>query len=76
MVYNLALHKKEVIKSLAESGRLAEAQTIILDELEKQYGGAAEAARLAGLGPFQALQMVLSDLSEEFGALIWKPRTI
>ena len=62
--------QKEVIKSLAESGRLAEAQTIILDELEKQYGGAAEAARLAGLGPFQALQMVLSDLSEEFGALI------
>jgi hypothetical protein len=62
--------QKEVIKSLAETGRLAEAQTIILDELEKQYGGAAEAARLAGLGPFQALQMVLSDLSEEFGALI------
>lgn len=62
--------QKEVIKSLAESGRLAEAQTIILDELEKQYGGAAEAARLAGLGPFQALQMVLSDLSEEFGAII------
>ena len=62
--------QKEVIKSLAESGRLAEAQTIILDELEKQYGGAAEAARLAGLGPFQALQMILSDLSEEFGAII------
>ena len=62
--------QKEVIKSLAETGRLSEAQTIILDELEKQYGGAAEAARLAGLGPFQALQMVLSDLSEEFGALI------
>ena len=60
----------ETIKSLAETNRLAEAQTIILDELEKQYGGAAEAARLAGLGPFQALQMVLSDLSEEFGALI------
>tara|TARA_Y100001973_G_scaffold22407_1_gene33332 strand:- start:2258 stop:4135 length:1878 start_codon:yes stop_codon:yes gene_type:complete len=60
----------ETIKSLAQTNRLAEAQTIILDELEKQYGGAAEAARLAGLGPFQALQMVLSDLSEEFGALI------
>ena len=60
----------KTIKSLAETNRLAEAQTIILDELEKQYGGAAEAARLAGLGPFQALQMVLSDLSEEFGALI------
>ena len=62
--------QKEVINSLVETGRLAEAQTIILDELEKQYGGAAEAARLAGLGPFQALGMVLGDLSEEFGAII------
>lgn len=62
--------QKEVIKSLAETGRLAEAQTIILNELEKQYGGAAEAARFAGLGPFQALGNVLGDLSEEFGAII------
>ena len=29
--------QKEVIKSLAETGQLAEAQTIILDELNKQY---------------------------------------
>ena len=62
--------QEAVIKSLIETNRLADAQTIILDELDKQFGGAAEAARLAGLGPFQALQMVLSDLSEEFGALI------
>lgn len=62
--------QEAVIKSLIETNRLADAQTIILDELDTQFGGAAEAARLAGLGPFQALQMVLSDLSEEFGALI------
>ena len=62
--------QKEVIKSLAESGRLAEAQTIILDELNKQYGGAAEAAAQAGLGPFQQLKNQLGDLSEEFGKLI------
>jgi len=42
--------QKEVIKSLAETGRLAEAQTIILDELNKQYGGSAEAAALADGG--------------------------
>ena len=62
--------QKQVIKSLAETGRLAEAQTIILNELEKQYGGAAEAAAKAGLGPFQQLKNELGDVSEEFGKLI------
>ena len=62
--------QKAVIKSLVETNKLAEAQTIILDELEKQYGGAAEAAAKAGLGPFQQLQNALSDVSEEFGKLI------
>jgi BMFP domain-containing protein YqiC len=62
--------QKAIIKSLAQTNKLAEAQTIILDELEKQYGGAAEAASKAGLGPFQQLQNSLSDVSEEFGKLI------
>jgi len=62
--------QKAIIKSLAETNKLADAQTIILDELEKQYGGAAEAAAKAGLGPFQQLQNSLSDVSEEFGKLI------
>ena len=62
--------QKEVIKSLAETGRMAEAQTIILDELEKQYGGSAEAAAKAGMGPFKQLQNTIGDLSEEFGKLI------
>ncbi len=62
--------QKAIIKSLAQTNKLAEAQTIILDELEKQYGGAAEAAAEAGLGPFQQLQNSLTDVSEEFGKLI------
>ena len=37
-----------VIKQLAETGRLAEAQVIILGELERQYGGQAEAAAKVG----------------------------
>ena len=65
-----SVEQKETIKSLAETNRLAEAQNIILQELETQFGGAAEAAALAGLGPFQQLQMALSDVSEEFGRLI------
>lgn len=62
--------QKAIIKSLAQTNRLAEAQTIILDELDKQYGGAAEAAAEAGLGGFQQLQNALSDVSEEFGKII------
>jgi hypothetical protein len=62
--------QKETIKSLVETNRLADAQTIILAELEKQYGGSAEAARKVGLGPLQALGMALSDVSEDFGELI------
>ena len=42
--------QKAVIKSMAETGRLAEAQTLILDELNRQYGGSAEAAAKADGG--------------------------
>tara|TARA_R110002020_G_scaffold36176_2_gene108797 strand:- start:1347 stop:3572 length:2226 start_codon:yes stop_codon:yes gene_type:complete len=59
--------QKETIKSLVETNQLAEAQNIILAELEKQYGGSAEAAALAGSGPIKQLQNELSDLSEQIG---------
>ena len=62
--------QKATIKSLAETNRLADAQTIILDELNKQYGGSAEAAAQAGLGGIQQLQNSLGDLAEEFGKII------
>jgi hypothetical protein len=59
--------QKKIIKSLAETNRLAEAQTIILDELEKQYGGSAEAAAKAGAGGLKQLQNRLGDTMEEIG---------
>lgn len=62
--------QKATIKSLAETNRLADAQTLILDELNKQYGGSAEAAAQAGLGGIQQLQNSLGDLAEEFGKII------
>ena len=61
--------QKEVIKALAESGRLAEAQTLILDELNKQYGGSAEAAAKADGGLTQ-LANAFGDLQEQFGAIL------
>jgi Tfp pilus assembly protein PilX len=59
--------QKTLIKSLVETGDIAKAQTIILEELEKQYGGSAEAARQAGLGPVEALKNQFSDLTEQIG---------
>jgi len=61
--------QKEVIKSMAETGRLAEAQTLILDELNKQYGGSAEAAAEAD-GGFTQLANSFGDLQEQFGAIL------
>ena len=70
--------QKQVIKSLTESGRLAEAQTVILDELEKQYGGSVEAAAKAGTGGLKQLANSFGDLQEEFGKIIMEflPRSL
>jgi hypothetical protein len=65
-----SVEQKKVIKELAETNRLAEAQTIILDELEKQYGGAAEAAAQAGAGGLKQLQNQFGDLMEEIGGML------
>lgn len=62
--------QKEVIKNLAETGRIAEAQNLILDELEVQYGGTAAAAARAGTGPLKQFTNNLGDLTEQFGQLI------
>jgi len=62
--------QKEVIKSLVETNRLAEAQNLILDELDTQFGGAAEAAAQAGAGGLQQLQNQFGDLMEEIGGML------
>lgn len=61
--------QKALIKTLAETGELAKAQGIILDELEKQYGGSAEAAAAADGGITQ-LQNAIGDLGEDIGKII------
>lgn len=60
----------EVIKSLTQTNRLAEAQGIILDELQRQYGGSAAAAAKAGAGGIIQLKNSLGDLTEEIGKVI------
>ena len=61
--------QKKVIKSLAETGRLSEAQGVILAELEKQYGGQAEAAAEVD-GGFTQLSNTFGDFQEKVGEVI------
>lgn len=56
--------QQDVIKNLVETGQQAEAQRVILAELETQFGGAAEAARNTFGGALSALKNTLMDLTE------------
>lgn len=62
--------QKKLIKSLVETNRTAEAQSIILKELENQFGGSAEAAAKAGLGPIKQFQNSLGDMMETVGQAV------
>lgn len=62
--------QQKMIRSLVETGDVAGAQTVILEELERQVGGAARAAAEAGLGPYQLLQNRLGEVKESIGELI------
>ena len=56
--------QKEQIKTLEESGRLLEAQTLILSELERQYGGNAKAAATGFAGAVDTLGENFRDFQE------------
>lgn len=62
--------QQKMIQSLVETGRVADAQKLILKELESQVGGSARAAAEAGLGPYQLLQNRLGEIQESVGGLI------
>lgn len=59
--------QQQMITALVETGRLAEAQTVILAELETQFGGSAKAARDTFGGAVTALQNAFGDLLEGDG---------
>lgn len=61
--------QKEQIKVLQESGRLEEAQAIILSEVNRQYGGQAEAAA-QGAGSIDQLKNAWGDLKEDVGGFL------
>jgi hypothetical protein len=59
--------QKNMIASLVESNRLLDAQSIILQELETQFGGSARAARDTLGGALQGLQNDFGNLFEVSG---------
>jgi hypothetical protein len=62
--------QKATIKSMMDTNNIAGAQSLILAELQKEFGGSAEAAANAGLGGFKQLGNIIGDLSEDFGKII------
>ncbi len=59
--------QKEVIKNLATTNKLSEAQSIILTELEKQYGGQAMKVAQLETGKLKQISNELGDQLEKIG---------
>ena len=56
--------QKASIKAMQESGDMAGAQTIILKELEKEFGGSAEAAGKTFSGQLEILKNAFGEVTE------------
>lgn len=67
---NFSDAQKDVIKNLVETGRAAEAQGMILKELQTEFGGSAKAARDTFGGALANLNNQVNDVKEAIGAYI------
>jgi hypothetical protein len=61
--------QKAVIESLVETGDVAAAQNVILEELERQFGGSAVAAGDTFVGALTQVKNAFGDLLENAGGL-------
>lgn len=62
--------QKEQIKALVEAGQTMEAQKIILQELQKEFGGSAVAAGETFAGKLDILKNKSGDLKERIGGAL------
>ena len=60
--------QEKVIKAMQATGDIAGAQSLILNELSKEFGGSAQAA-FDALTPYQKFQKEVKPLQEEVGEL-------
>jgi len=63
---NFSAQQKEQIKTLVQSGKTLEAQKLILDEVESQVGGTAEATAT----DFGRMQVAIENVAEQLGTLL------
>ncbi len=59
--------QKETVRQLVETGRVAQAQQIILRELDVQFGGMAQTLAQSGFGQHQQALNALGDAFEQVG---------
>ncbi len=59
--------QKEQVKALMETGKMAEAQRIILSELERQFGGSGAAAAQTFAGQMVVMQEKIEDAKDAIG---------
>jgi hypothetical protein len=64
---NFSDSQQDVIKNLVETGRLEEAQVLILKELQTEFGGSAKAAGQTFAGQLAILQNQLGNAKETIG---------
>jgi phage-related protein len=62
--------QKEMIKTLVESGDIMGAQKIILAELDKQFGGSAEAFANTYAGKMQQFNNTMGNVKETIGSAL------
>lgn len=62
--------QKEQIKAMADAGDAAGAQALMLDELEKQYAGQAEAMANTDSGQMTQAMNAIGDATEKVGAIL------
>lgn len=67
--------QQKVIKSLVETGRAAEAQQLILAELNTQFGGSGAAAAETYAGQLELLKINSDNLAQSLGEKLLPPLT-
>lgn len=67
---NFSDAQQDLIKNLVETNRKAEAQRLILKELQTEFGGSAVAAGNTFAGALDRLKNALNDVQEQIGQLI------
>lgn len=64
--------QKKHLETLLKQNKLYVAQEFILKGIESRFAGAAETAAAVGAGPFKQFVILLGDISEELGMVIFE----